>query len=131
MIRKYIQTAMEHARYEILQDISPIVVEEISRGDEHAAKLRLERVSAFPLLEIVPEVRDLAESYFSAIDIPEKARGDSYHLAIAAWHGMDFLVSWNCTHIVSGRVKKIIEEVNSAYGIATPIVSTPEELMEV
>jgi len=43
---------------------------------------------------------------------------------------MDFMVSWNCTHIVSGRVKKIIEEINFRYGIRTPIVCTPEELME-
>lgn len=65
------------------------------------------------------------------MEIPEKARADSYHLALATWHGMDFMASWNCTHIVSGRVKKIIEEINSTYGIRTPIVCTPEELMEV
>ena len=111
--------------------ISPIVLDEISRGDQQAAVLRLERVSSFSLLEVLPEVRNLAESYFSAIEIPEKARADSYHLALATWHGMDFMVSWNCTHIVSGRVKKIIEEINSTYGIRTPIVCTAEELMEV
>jgi predicted nucleic acid-binding protein len=111
--------------------VSPIVLEEILKGDEQAAKLRFERVSSFPLLEVLPEVRDLAESYFSAIEIPEKARGDSYHLALATWHGMDFMVSWNCTHIVSGRVKRIVEEINATYGIRTPIVCTPEELMEV
>jgi len=43
---------------------------------------------------------------------------------------MDFLVSWNCLHIISGRVKKIIEEINSGNGIRTPIICTPEELME-
>jgi predicted nucleic acid-binding protein len=111
--------------------VSSIVLEEILKGDEQAAKLRFERVSSFPLLEVLPEVRDLAESYFSAIEIPEKARGDSYHLALATWHGMDFMVSWNCTHIVSGRVKRIVEEINATYGIRTPIVCTPEELMEV
>jgi len=110
--------------------ISPIVLEEISRGDAQAAKLRFDSVSSFPLLEVLSEVRNLAESYFSTIEIPEKARADSYHLAVAAWHGMDFLVSWNCTHIVNGRVKRIIEEINSANGIRTPVVCTPEELME-
>ena len=97
--------------------ISPIVLGEISKGDTTAVNLRLDRASVFPVLEVLPEVRDLAESYFAAIQIPEKARADSYHLAIASWHGRDFVVSWNCTHIVSGRVKKIIEEINSAYGI--------------
>ena len=27
------------------------------------------------------------------MEIPEKARADSYHLALATWHGMDFMVS--------------------------------------
>lgn len=110
--------------------ISPIVLEEISRGDAQAAKRRIESISGCPLLEVVSEVRELADSYFTGIDVPEKARADSYHLALAAWHGMDFLVSWNCTHIVSGRVKRIIEEINLFRDIRTPIICTPEELME-
>jgi hypothetical protein len=110
--------------------ISPIVIEEISRGDAQVAQLRIDRIANFGVLEVVPEVRYLADAYFSAIDIPEKARADSYHLAMTAWHGLDFLVSWNCTHIVSGRVKMIIEEINAGFGIRTPIICTPEELME-
>ncbi len=111
--------------------VSPIVIEEISRGDVLAAQLRLDKISGLTVLEVVPEVRTLADAYFSAIDIPEKARADSYHLAMTAWHGLDFLVSWNCTHIVSGRVKMIIEEINAGFGIRTPVICTPEELMEV
>jgi len=88
--------------------ISPIVLEEISRGDANAIQARLEKVSIFPVLEILPEVRNLADTYFAAFAIPDKARADTYHLAVAAWHGMDFLVSWNCTHIVNGRIKLLI-----------------------
>ena len=116
-------------RYEAF--ISPLVLEEISKGDPHAAQLRLEKISTFPVLEVLPEVRDLADRYFSVIEIPEKARADSYHLALATWHGIDFLISWNCMHIVNGRIKLIIEEINSLHGIRTPIICTPEELMEV
>ncbi len=60
-----------------------------------------------------------------------QAQADAYHLALAAWHGLDYLVSWNCTHVVSGRVRMIVEEVNAEFGIRTPIICTPEELMEV
>jgi hypothetical protein len=42
-----------------------------------------------------------------------------------------YLVSWNCTHIVNGRIRMKIEEINSKKGIRTPIICTPEELMEV
>lgn len=111
--------------------ISPIVLEEISRGNADAVQSRLEKVATFPVLEVLPEVRNLADAYFSTLDIPEKARADTYHLAITSWHGMDFLVSWNCTHIVNGRIKMLIEEINAKQGIRTPIICTPEELMEV
>lgn len=111
--------------------VSPIVIDEISRGDNVAVQHRLDKVVSFSILEVVSEVRKLADEYFNAVQIPEKARADAYHLALAAWHGLDFLVSWNCTHIVSGRVKMIIEEINAEYGIRTPVICTPEELMEV
>jgi len=111
--------------------VSPIVIEEVSRGDESAAKLRLEKIVRFPVLEITNEVRDLAELYFKRIPIPDKARGDAFHLAVATYHGMDFLVSWNFTHILNARVRAVIQDINTIRGISTPIICTLEELMEV
>lgn len=111
--------------------ISIIVVEETSRGDEDASKLRLERIKNFPVLEITDEVRDLANLYFDGIPIPEKARADTYHLALATFHGMDFLVSWNLSHILNVRVRMVIQNINLQHGVNTPMICTPEELMEV
>ncbi|MEK6652529.1 MAG: type II toxin-antitoxin system VapC family toxin [Nitrospirota bacterium] len=111
--------------------VSPVILEEVSRGDSEASRLRLEKISSFPVLEINPDVFNLAELYFSRLDIPDKARADAYHIALASWHGLDYLVSWNCTHIANGRVRMIIEEINSSQGIRTPVICTPEELMEV
>jgi len=110
--------------------VSPVVLEEIAKGDPGAAKKRMKAVSDFEVLEVVPEVRDLAERYFMAIDLPEKARADAYHLALAVWHGMDYLVTWNCTHIAGAKVKLIVQGVNARRGIESPIICTPEELME-
>ena len=111
--------------------ISPIVLEEASKGDSQAAQLRLENIASFSVLEILPEIQKLADIYFTDIDLPDKARADSYHLALSAWHGIDFLVSWNCVHIANGRVRMMLEEINSKQGIRTPVICTPEELMEV
>ena len=110
--------------------VSPVVLDEITKGDAEAVRERLEKASSFPLLEVVPDTRNLADAYFSELGIPGKARADSYHLAVATWHGMDYLVSWNCAHIVNGRVKRVIEETNARRGLRTPIICTPEELME-
>lgn len=110
--------------------ISPIVIEEVSRGDETAARLRLEKIADMLVLEITDEVRELAEVYFEKIPIPGKARGDAFHLAVTTFHGMDFLVSWNFSHILSARVRAVIQEINTIRGVSTPIICTPEELME-
>lgn len=111
--------------------ISPAVMDEISRGDPDVARRRIEAVSEFGILELVPEVRDLADAYFSEIQLPERARADSYHLAFAAWHGVDFLITWNCAHIASGFVRKQINTINAEREIESPTICTPEELMEV
>lgn len=111
--------------------ISPFVNQEISRGDEEAAQKRIEAVKDLPILEINDEIQKLAEKYFAALEIPEKARLDAAHLAVAVWHEMDYLLSWNCRHIISGRVKKSLEAINAPLNLKTPVLCTPEELMEV
>lgn len=111
--------------------ISPLLIEEASKGDELASRLRLERVAEYPVLEITSDVRDLAELYLERIPIPDRARGDAVHLAVATYHGMDFLVSWNFGHILNARVRSVVQEINAVRGISTPVICTPEELMEV
>ena len=111
--------------------MSPVVLEEISKGDRGRAKRRIAEASKVRVLEVNRDVHKLAEVYFKEIELSEKAVADAYHLALATWHGMEYLVSWNCTHIASGRVRGILERVNARRGIATPVICTPEELMEV
>ena len=111
--------------------VSPFVIDEISQGDAGVATRRLAAVASFPVLGVSADVGDLARRYFAAIDLPDRARTDSLHLASAAWHGMEYLASWNCTHIASARVRKIVAEINGQLGIQTPTICTPEELMEV
>ena len=57
--------------------VSAVVLEEILRGDSRTAASRLQAIEDFPALEVLPEVRELAECYYSAIEMPEKARADS------------------------------------------------------
>jgi hypothetical protein len=43
--------------------------------------------------------------------MPGKAAIDAVHVAIAAAHGVDLLVTWNCTPIVNAAVREKIEDV--------------------
>ena len=109
---------------------SVIVVDEVSQGDAEAAQKRLAIVDELKLLQRTTEVDDLAACYEKDLPIPEKAVADCYHLAFACGHGMDYLVSWNMAHIVSGSIILRIQELNAVQGIRTPVICTPEELME-
>lgn len=111
--------------------ISTLVLDEAASGDRDAAKRRLEMIAGFKVLDIVAGVRELADLYFMETPIPEKARADTYHLALATWHGMDLLVSWNFAHIVGVQVQTIVEQINTSRGIRTPIICTPEAALEV
>jgi hypothetical protein len=111
--------------------VSPFVIDEASRGDDEYARMRLEAIADFSVLQVNEEVVALAREYFAALNIPEKAKIDAFHLAVAAWHRMDYVLSWNCKHIASGRVQKMLQNTNVRLGVYTPILCTPEELMEV
>jgi len=110
--------------------LSEVVLDEISRGDANAAQLRLKAVEGFLSVAVTPAVIKLAREYYSALQLPDKARLDAIHLALAVEHGMDFLVSWNFVHIVGARPRGIIQAINYTKGIKTPLICTPEELLE-
>jgi hypothetical protein len=53
------------------------------------------------------------------------------HLAVAAVHSIDYLVTWNCAHIANGEIIKHLIKINIELGLSIPVIVTPEELMEV
>jgi Rad3-related DNA helicase len=111
--------------------ISPVVLDEASKGDKEAAQLRLEKIKNFTILKINNDINQIAETYYSSLPIPEKARADTYHLAIASWYNIDFLVTWNCSHLANGFIIRELKKINLDLGVKTPEICTPEELMEV
>jgi len=109
--------------------ISQLVVDEVSAGDPFAARERLKVLQDLSLLDITPEVTDLASGILASGKIPRKAATDAAHIAIAAVHGMDFLVTWNCVHIANAANAKALALICREHGCECPVICTPEELM--
>ncbi len=108
--------------------VSDLVLEEIQSGDPEAARQRVDFAAALPMLPTTIAVRGFHERFFAAKILPEKARADAMHIAIAAAHGMTYLATWNCAHISNDALKgKILDEIRSA-GYTEVIMATPEEL---
>jgi hypothetical protein len=117
----------ERSRYEIY--ISDLVYTEASRGDSTAARMRLDAIGEYPFLAITDEAIELADVYLRELPLPKSAGPDALHLAIASLNGMDYLMTWNCRHIARGSVKRALPLLNTARGLASPTICTPEELL--
>lgn len=109
--------------------ISQFVFDEASAGDPELAKERIILISEFPKLELNSKAGVLAASLIDSDVIPGKAAIDAAHVAIAAVHGMNFLMTWNCTHIANAIMSQAIQNVCTKIGFNCPIICTPEELM--
>lgn len=108
---------------------SQLVVDEAGAGDADAARERLKVLRDVPLLDITPEVAELASSILASGKIPRKAATDAAHIAIAAVHGMDFLVTWNCVHIANAAIARALVHICREHACECPVICTPEELM--
>ena len=110
--------------------VSQIVVREIRDGNPDASRKRLAAVRGLPSLPETDEVRQLAAHLVAAGAIPEKAREDARHIATAALHGMDYLVTWNQTHISNpDMLEKVYSAIREA-GYTPPVLVRPDSLLE-
>ena len=111
--------------------VSDLVVFEAAKGDALAAKLRLETLAELPLLAFSEAARELSLALIHGLALPAKAVDDAYHVAIAAVHGLDFLASWNCTHIVNPVTRSRIEKICRQCGYEPALIATPQELFAI
>ncbi len=109
--------------------ISQIVIRESSGGDKDAAARRLEVLEGIQILEISEEAKALARDLVEHVPLPEKASLDALHIAIAVVSGMDYLLTWNCTHIANATLRNKIESICRSRGYEPPVICTVEELL--
>lgn len=108
--------------------ISQFVLDEAAAGDSIAARERLKILHPLPLLDITTEVAALTSGILASGKVPRRAATDAAHIAIAAVHGMDFLVTSNCVHIANATILKALASICRAYACECPVICTPEEL---
>ena len=102
---------------------------ESRRGDASAAKAREEILAGCKVLEYTTAAEQLAREILSSHLLPAKAAVDAAHIAVAAVHGMDFLLTWNCRHIANAVIVDKVRAVIADAGYAPPVICTPYELM--
>jgi len=110
--------------------ISALVYEEAGKGDPAQAKARLAAIRPFPMLEIHQEAEALAEHVIADGGIPSKFPEDALHIAVAAAHGIDIVLTWNIRHLNNPFSRKRVRGIVKNHGYVCPEICSPEELLE-
>ena len=106
----------------------PVLIE-LERAPEPKRSEAMALLETLPLLDDVEAVDEIVAAYFHHKLMPRDAEGDARHLALATFHECDILATWNCRHIANANKQEHIRRVNSSLGFATPVLTTPFELL--
>ncbi|ACK67852.1 conserved hypothetical protein [Rippkaea orientalis PCC 8801] len=119
----------QNRRNDFVLYISQVVLDEVAKGDAEIALKRLEILNGFLLVELNQAVLNLAAQFLIRSNLPPKASDDAVHIAAATVHGIDYLLTWNCKHIVNARIQRKLAEISLDLGYELPIICTPYELL--
>ena len=117
----------QRGKYELY--ISEIVLQEITEADIEAAKRRETFVGDLAILNMSDAVRDLARDLARFLNLPRRAELDALHLSFAIEYKMDYLLTWNCSHLANGLIISRLKQFELETSRSVPVILTPEELM--
>lgn len=117
----------QQQRFELVT--SQLVLDEARKGHPEAALRRLAALETIAHLSMPDPVTDLAKALLTEGALPEKATDDALHVAVSAYHGVDYLLTWNCRHIDNAEMKPLMRSVCAVHGYSCPEICTPLELM--
>lgn len=119
----------EHEMADYRAVISPLVSRELERIPEPHRSSYLNLIAPLEQVELTEEASILADGYISRGIFNRKYIGDALHVAIASYHKIDYLVTWNFGHLANVRRQARIRLFNTAAGFFVPMIVTPEFLV--
>ncbi len=87
-------------------------------------------LEGIPVIGLPAAIDAIVNQLLRARAVPAKARIDAIHIALAAINRMEYLVTWNLTHIANAAIRGKIEQTCRGAGLQAPVICTPEELLE-
>jgi len=87
--------------------------------------------SEFAMLHTDDRSRALAARIHSECRLPESAFDDAHHVAVAAIHSMNVLLTLNVVHLANAEMIPLIGRACEACRQASPLIVTPDQLVEI
>lgn len=119
----------EHELPEYRAVVSMLVQRELERVPEPHRTGYLNLVRPLEQVELAEEATILAEGYITRGIFHRKYIADALHVALASFHKIDYLVTWNFGHLANVRRQARIRLFNTAVGFFVPMIVTPEFLV--
>ena len=112
--------------------ISKLVEDEIAACPEpkRSQMISVLRNLPFEVLPVAAGCSALADEYVQAGIVPVRFKNDALHVAVAVWHKLEVIVSWNMAHLVNVRKVERINAVNERSGLPRIRIHTPEEVLD-
>jgi predicted nucleic acid-binding protein len=108
--------------------ISELVVDEIKAATQPLQDMMLNELLNFTSLTITDEVKHLANVYIENGIFPEKYVDDALHTALASINQVGILLSWNFTHLVKVKTRRMVSLINTIHNCIPIEIITPPEL---
>ena len=120
------------SKNKIMAYSSTYVLEELDKASEPKRSEMINLISKYKItvLEIDQRAYDLAGTYIEMGIIPIKFRVDGIHIAMAAIHNMDCIISLNFHHINKLKTKMATEIIHRMKGYNNPFICTPMEVID-
>jgi predicted nucleic acid-binding protein len=119
----------EHELPEYRAVVSILVQRELERVAEPHRTGYLNLVRPLEQVDLAEEATILAEGYITRGIFHRKYIADALHVALASFHKIDYLVTWNFGHLANVRRQARIRLFNTAAGFFVPMIVTPEFLV--
>lgn len=104
------------------------MIQELRRAPTQLAEPRLRLIRDLPLLELDDEVERIAGYYIQHRLMPRTAELDAVHVALASYHRVEFLLTWNCKHLANANKTDHLSVLNRRLGLPVPLLITPYNL---
>lgn len=115
-------------RHEVF--ISDEVLAELAAPSYPNRREALRFTAGIQVLDVDDEVLGLGQLLIDEKVMPGPNTGDAVHVAVATYHRMDFLLTWNVRHLANLNKRVHLTKVCLKVGRVPPMIVTPDVLWE-
>jgi hypothetical protein len=110
--------------------LSAEVIAELSAPTYPNRDAALALTAGVKMLAMNDEIEALGQMMIEQHVMPGPLKGDALHVAVAAYYGMEYLLSWNVKHLANPNKRIHLARVLMNAGRAVPAIVTPDVLWE-